>query len=369
MKTATKVSAVLLLLASVSSARMSDRPARPVVKHPHFHSSHSARVKQKKKAQALGARSLGIEARATRITRGKVRPVENRVSARKVTHGEAKNAAQVHGSTKAQSVAKISARGLFVDVWHPPLVADAIAPLGESVKITRSSAEQVSKAWIAHARNLSGASDGVRNHSIEALRTTRNIEAILRDALSGPSRFLAMDVISTLKLKNLIPDLVKLSENDPTGTYYLTLNSLITSFNEKEYKELYAKRLLSGSAQPAARMILLDTLLRMQFRLSPKQLSEFLFHDPSPEVRESALYYLHATLLAPRYDDFVPLLREVLEEKKSSRQRRIQALFTVSELSPELFQGVQSVVSPCPQPEPEDLKAVCSRFARSGGVK
>ncbi|MBC7396322.1 MAG: hypothetical protein H7333_02670 [Bdellovibrionales bacterium] len=217
-------------------------------------------------------------------------------------------------------------------------------------------------AWVANARRLSGESDAVRNRAMHDLKATPKIETILKEALITPRRFLAMDVISTLKLTNLIPDLVQYSENDETGTYYLALNSLITSFNEKEFKELYAKRLLSGNSPAVARMILIDTLLRMQFRLTPRQLRELLVKDESPEVRSSALYYLRATLLHESYDDFVPLLREVLEDKNTSRQLKMQALFLASELSPELFQKIRDIRAPCLLPAPAALKLTCERF-------
>ena len=341
----------LLLLPALLMASSQHQVARALLAHPHLTLRHG----KQKRTHAHAKR--GNKARSVKTA--KVQPLVT-------AHAKSKPVALIH----------VPARGLFVDPWHPPLIS-AAAPQVDSVKMVQSSADPVLvrtsasplPAWIAHARNLSGASDTVRNYSIAALKSTKNLEAVLRLALTQSSRFLAMDVISALKLKNLIPDLVTLSENDATGTYYLTLNSLITAFNEKEYKELYAKRLLSGNAEPAARMILLDTLLRMRFRLSPKQLSQFLFDDPSPEVRESALYYLRTTLLNEHYDDFMPLLLEVLKEKKSSPQRRIQALFIASQLKPELFVSLQSMRSPCPEPKPEALREVCSRFTQAGAAK
>ncbi len=230
-------------------------------------------------------------------------------------------------------------------------------------KPAQSEAGQIKvPAWVTHARRLSGETDSVRNHSIRTLKTTPQLETILREALTSPRRYLALDVISTLKLKNLAPDLIKLSEHDETGTYYLALNSLIHASDENQFKELYAKRLLSGESPAVARMILLDTLSRMQFRLTPRQLRELLIKDDSPEVRSSALSYLRDTLLKPAYDDFIPLLRELLELKKISPQLKMQTLFLASEISPELFQQIRDIRAPCPHPAPAPIKERCEQF-------
>ena len=59
---------------------------------------------------------------------------------------------------------------------------------------------------------------------------------------------------------------------------------------------------------------------------------------------------------------FPVIIREVLEDKNTSRQLKMQALFLASELSPELFQKIRDIRSPCLLPAPPALKLTCERF-------
>src|SRR4051812_48596585 len=99
-----------------------------------------------------------------------------------------------------------------------------------------SSSIASAKDWSSHARRFTGESDEVRRQAIQELKKYPKLEDELKRALTSRSenRFLALDVISTLRMRKLLPALYQAAETDETGSCYNAINSLLES--EKDRK-------------------------------------------------------------------------------------------------------------------------------------
>jgi hypothetical protein len=217
--------------------------------------------------------------------------------------------------------------------------------------------------WVSPALRLTGESNFVRTDSIQKLRTLPGIETEIKQALRGERKFLALDVVSALKMENLMPELIQLSQPDESGFFYLAMNSLVVAGNQKLLEHVYFQRLVNEKTPPTVQMILLDSLCRMGVRLRSEDLEKFLFKNESPEVRASALYYLRFFLVHLGDADYLPLLREALEEKTPSDLKRVQLLYLMSELPLPMWRHLRGLRFSCPSHHPADLTATCNRLS------
>jgi hypothetical protein len=187
--------------------------------------------------------------------------------------------------------------------------------------------------WKLLARRFTGESDWIRKDSIDQIRKIPNLENLLKKELSGPDKFIVLDVIATLRLSGLLPDLIKYSEHDDTGFFYHALNALMTSTSLKlKLSQLYYSRLLNVNTPPAAKVAILDTLGRLNVSISRADLKYLLLDDTSPEVRSAALYYLRNqfTNKLEQERDLL-LLKAVLDSEPY--QIRLQTIYFLSELN------------------------------------
>lgn len=187
--------------------------------------------------------------------------------------------------------------------------------------------------WKFLAKRFTGESDLIRQSSINQIKKIPNLENLLKKELSGPDKFIVLDVIATLKLTGLLPELIKYSEYDETGFFYHALNALMTTTSLKhKLSQLYYSRLLNVNTPAAAKVVILDTLGRLNVSLSSADLKYLLLDESLPEVRSAALYYLRTqfTNKTGQERDLI-LLKEVLDTEPY--QIRLQALYFFSELN------------------------------------
>lgn len=147
--------------------------------------------------------------------------------------------------------------------------------------------------WVELTRRI-GRSDADHRQAVAALKKIKGLEAELITALSGPDKYLALEVISELHLKGTLPRLLELAPTDENGAIYLTLSSLIDPTNAQSLERIFHGQLLRATAEgrsDVVKVILLDTLARFQTSLDVNLLHT-LFVSPSPEVRHAVLYYL-----------------------------------------------------------------------------
>ena len=148
--------------------------------------------------------------------------------------------------------------------------------------------------WVELTRRI-GRSDADHRQAVAALKQIKGLEGELIRALSGNDKYLALEVISELKLTSTLPRLLELAPTDENGAIYLTLSSLIDSTNAQSLERLFHGQLLKATAEgrsDVVKVILLDTLARFQASLDVNLLHT-LFSSSSPEVRHAVLYYLY----------------------------------------------------------------------------
>lgn len=175
--------------------------------------------------------------------------------------------------------------------------------------------------WVTEARRLT-AGTTARREALARLRSDISLDESLKTALRetgafNSRRFLALDVITALRRRDLLPELVALSADEESGFFYLTINGLVVPSELAQTAVLYRDRLGRVTTSPVARMILIDSLARMSVRLERREI-EKLIPTASPEVKSSLLAYVTRFREDPRYAGLSDLLTD-------SRQRREQA--------------------------------------------
>lgn len=192
--------------------------------------------------------------------------------------------------------------------------------------------------WIEEARRLSGESDTIHQQAVQSLKNIPNLENQLKVLLRQSSKnlsteqSLALDVISTLHLKNVWNELVSFSEKDDSGMSYLTMVSLTDEKNHLVVKKMFLMRLSKHPSSPVAKMILIDALLRMKQPISTAVLRLLLDEKSTPEVRSAALYYIRGMWLAGKNRDNLVLLKSLQGQKKHSSQFQTQLHFFLQEI-------------------------------------
>jgi hypothetical protein len=173
--------------------------------------------------------------------------------------------------------------------------------------------------WETSALRLSGESDQVARSSVQKLKKIPDLETKLSRALSENSTrtFLALDVISTLKLKKLLPVIIDHSQKDESGFFYLALNTFIDSKNLQDMSKLYEERLSEAKTSPPAKMVILDTLGRIQVKISPSQIQKILEDSDNPEMRSAALYYVR-TWVRKKDRDYENVFRKCLKKNNKT---------------------------------------------------
>jgi hypothetical protein len=223
-------------------------------------------------------------------------------------------------------------------------------------------------SWTDLARKLTGESDEIHDQALDALKKNPDLESTLRSALQGPDKFLALDVVAALPVPALYPDLIRQFDGDATGYYVHALNALVTPENRVEVTKLYRSHLTKPGVSPAVKIALIDTLVRLQSEIPPREMA-LLLSDPSYEVRESAIAYIRSALRGGEGAGYIALLASPLHD--GPFQIRMQVLTLASELSHEfarrLPSGWNTVLEPCSVPErfspplTDDERALCAK--------
>ncbi|MCM2277386.1 MAG: hypothetical protein NDJ89_04865 [Oligoflexia bacterium] len=218
--------------------------------------------------------------------------------------------------------------------------------------------------WPELALRLTGESEAERKRAIQALRTLPGLEAELRKELplAEPStrRFLALDVIAILGLRNLLPELLAASAHDDTGYSYHAINALLDEDSRAQATRIYRERLAERRTSAASKVALLDTLARLAAPLEERLLERLLLEDSSHEVRSAALSYLRHFAVRLRQPDGLVLLEKLLEDTQPY-QLRLQALYLFSELPPSIRRARARLLKACAgDPHPE-VRAFCAK--------
>lgn len=214
-----------------------------------------------------------------------------------------------------------------------------------------------SEEWIRPARRLTGESDQVREESLSKLRKIKNLPTILKEALPGPNRPLALDVAAALNLHSLLPDLLSFSQQDESGATYLAINSLATDKDWPTLKDLYHQRAVEPGASIPVRMILIDTLARLRVRVSEAELGAWLIY-PHYEVRSAALYYVRYRMVKFGEDEWAWAVEKASEDP--DRRIRIQAAHLTNDLPPRMKSTIK--FHNCAVEQDPEVESLCLKF-------
>jgi len=142
--------------------------------------------------------------------------------------------------------------------------------------------------WVKLAKRM-GRSDTDRRNSVRSLKRIEGLPQMLIAALDGKEKYLALEVISALSVKEAVPILLPLADRDENGVVHLTLAALIDDKNVRTIEAQFLERLSSVTRKPVSvvvQVILLDTLARLGTPLDAKVLRA-LSLSPHPYVLES----------------------------------------------------------------------------------
>ncbi len=218
-------------------------------------------------------------------------------------------------------------------------------------------------SWTNFAVRLTGESDQVRLNSIRKLKSIPQLHTILEKALSGPDKYLAMDVISALKLKEFLPALIQHSTIDENGAFHLAMNTLIDSQNSDDMFQLYSDRLVKEEGLSViARVVILDTLSRSGILLPENKLRKLMLELPF-EGQSAVLSHARSGLMKRHLKGYLEIVQLALAS--SFFQLRIQALFLIQELSGPLQKSLERQLIPCLSDPQKEVRALCQKVSLS----
>ena len=213
--------------------------------------------------------------------------------------------------------------------------------------------------WSTEAVRLTGESNPVREQAIKRLKKVPHLKRLLRHEIHGDHLAQALDVIATLEVRDLLPDLIQLGVSDKTGSVYSAINSLLNEKNLASVLQIYRKRLLcepNCQASPAAQVVILDTLARAGIDLSAAELTA-LFKSSQYEVRSAVLEYVRSAILMHGKIELFPLVQTALLAKPW--QIRLQSWYLVSELPPPIKTKLKISKSNCTQEQNLETRSAC----------
>ena len=231
-----------------------------------------------------------------------------------------------------------------------------------------------SPKWTDLARKV-GTSEDVRAQAIKELRNMKGLKGRLQKAIYTADRPLALDVISALDLKDLIPELLLHVPADPDGFLTVAVNSMMTEKNQAEILASYSASLEPKNlpkVSPGAVVAMLEPLGRLAIKL-PRATLLGLKDHASPEVRSSTLYYLRINSLRNHVNENLDLVTELLKAKEF--QIRLQAVSVTAELldqNKSVVLGLlarSSLKDLCAAEKAQQIKEACLSFLANGEKK
>jgi hypothetical protein len=210
--------------------------------------------------------------------------------------------------------------------------------------------------WAKEALKLTGESDLAREKALKKIKRHPKIKKILKAELQTSKKALALDVISALKYRHFVPELLRLAETDDTGAFYLTVNSLLTPKNARLVIDTYKKR-LDTVTHPVSQVVILDTLGAVGSALPEDQIKSFL-ENRSPEVRSAALGYIRAMVLKTKKKSYASLMLKAFDEQPF--QLRMQAVYLASEMDWKKFEKIKiDFKNRCDQDPYKEVRDAC----------
>lgn len=232
------------------------------------------------------------------------------------------------GNSSARANFLFALVSFFVFSLFISLIASALfVPSLASAKAAAPKAD----SWTDLARKVGESEDG-RADVIARLRKIKSLKTVLKKAIYTKQRPLALDVISALELKELVPDLLFHVPADPDGFLTVAINAMMDPSNQTQILKSYSENLNPNSidkVSAAAIVAMLEPVGRLSVVLS-KETIAILEQHASPEVRASTLYYIRIMGLRNKHYEALETLTKML--KAGEFQLRLQAVSIGAEL-------------------------------------
>lgn len=230
-----------------------------------------------------------------------------------------------------------------------------------------------SPKWTDLAKKV-GTSEDVRGGAIQQLKAMKGLKDRLKKAIYTVDRPLALDVISALEMKELVPDLLLHVPADPDGFLTIAVNAMMSEKNQSQILTAYQEILEPGNIKrvsPAAIVAMLEPLGRLAVKLPEAVLQELKDHA-SPEVRSSTLYYFRVMALRHQSTDHLEFVTELLKAKEF--QIRLQAVSITSEIldrkiSTSSLVDRSGLRSLCREEKAKQVREACLGFIANGETK
>lgn len=189
------------------------------------------------------------------------------------------------------------------------------------------------EGWTTLARKVGqNESDTERMGAIKSLKKIQDLSQLLRLGLTTKDRPLALETISALNLKGLVPELLVQVPTDPDGFLTLAINSMTDLSNQERILKFYAENLEPKNqlkVSPPTIVAMLEPLGRLGYRLSRKTLTSLQSHR-SPDVQSASLYYLRMMGLRNNVFENLDLVTDFTTAPQY--QLRLQAISISAEL-------------------------------------
>lgn len=233
---------------------------------------------------------------------------------------------------------------------NTPKMRTAIALFAFLFSVITSSMAHAAATWTELAKKV-GESEDNRVSVIAQLRKVPALKAKLQKAIYTQNRPLALDVISALEMKELIPDLLLHVPADPDGFLTVAINAMMDPKNQTLILNSYTESLAVSELpkmSSAAIVAMLEPVGRLAVVLARETLLA-LRDNRSPEVRSSLIYYLRIMAIRNHKFENLDMLSSLL--KAAEFQIRLQVISVSSEI---LVSGAHTGL-----PSRSDMKSVC----------
>lgn len=222
--------------------------------------------------------------------------------------------------------------------------------------------------WWDYARRFTGENETVRAKAIASLKSIPTLRADLKKALGTTEHFLALDVITTLEMKEMMSELLVFAERDKTGYSYHVISALIDAKDHDRVGQIYLDRIDNPRTSAAAKMAMIDAAARMEITLGPERTARLL-SDESPEVRSSVLSLFRTELLRRNFQRGLNVLETTIRDP--AFQIRIQTLLLVTELPGTIRRAnlslIEGVLRECRNDPMPQVKVLCLSVDGGGG--
>lgn len=213
--------------------------------------------------------------------------------------------------------------------------------------------------WIDEALRLTGESDFVRERSLQRLKARPQLKAELRSGLVGSHRALAIDVIVALKLKEFLPDLMKLSRDDRDGFMHFAIYALTDNQARAQVAAELKSRLSEQGGRKlsaGAKVAILDILSLWRERLAHEDLL-WLLRDESPEVRMASVAFAKSYLLHSKNEGYAQVIEQAA--KSQPYQLRLRAYYAVAEIPKQNRASLQRILTDCSRDQRIEVRSSC----------